>query len=110
MWYDDASRSGCFEPAGTVPEHRRQGLAKAVLCEALRRIKDLGADLAFVSSFTEPAHTLYASIGFDDYDLIEPWVKEWPSVLHKQETEKMRGSDLFHSSRTKRVSVSRFKP
>ena len=77
MWYDDDTQSGCFEPVGTVPDHRRQGLGKAVLCEALRRIKALGAELAYVSSFTEPAHTLYNSIGFSEFILIEPWVKEW---------------------------------
>lgn len=77
MWYDDISRSGCFEPVGTVPDHRQRGLAKAVLCEALHRIKALGADTAYVSSFSEPAHSLYKSIGFMDYVLIEPWVKEW---------------------------------
>ena len=77
MWYDNDTRSGCFEPVGTVPDHRQRGLARAVLCEGLSRIKALGADIAYVSSFSEPAHRLYQSIGFTDTVVIEPWVKEW---------------------------------
>jgi GNAT superfamily N-acetyltransferase len=76
LWFDDMTQSGYFEPVGTVPEHRQRGLGKAVLCEALRRVKRLGANLAFVSSYTPPAHALYSSIGFTDYDLSEPWLKE----------------------------------
>ena len=76
LWFDDVTRSAYVEPVGTAPEHRRRGLGKAVICEGLRRIERLGATMAFVGSYEEPAHTLYASLGFTRYDLSEPWKKE----------------------------------
>ena len=36
----------------------------------------MGATLAYVGSYTPPAHALYASVGFTEYDLYEPWAKE----------------------------------
>ena len=75
-WFDDATRTGVFEPVGTVPAHQRRGLGKAVLCEAFRRLKHLGAVMAYVHSYEAPAHALYASVGFTEYDLVELWVKE----------------------------------
>jgi ribosomal protein S18 acetylase RimI-like enzyme len=76
LWFDDVTRSGFFEPVGTAREHQRRGLARACMSEALRRLARLGATKAYVSSYTSPAHELYASLGFSDYDLSEPWVKE----------------------------------
>ena len=76
IWFDDVTRTGAFEPVGTAPSHQRQGLAKAVMSEGLRRIKRLGATLAYVGSYTPAAHALYASVGFTEYDLSRPWVKE----------------------------------
>jgi ribosomal protein S18 acetylase RimI-like enzyme len=75
IWFDDVTRTGAFEPVGTVPEHQRRGLASAAMVEGLRRLQRLGATQATVSSFTAPAHTLYASVGFMEYDLSEAWVK-----------------------------------
>jgi GNAT superfamily N-acetyltransferase len=75
LWFDDVTRSGFFEPVGTAQEHQRRGLARAVMSKALHRLQKMGATLALVSSYTSPAHELYASLGFLDYDLSEPWVK-----------------------------------
>ena len=74
VWFDDVTRSGVFEPVGTAPDHQRRGLGKAVMSEGLRRLARLGATKAFVGSYTAPAHALYASVGFTDYDLFELWV------------------------------------
>ncbi len=76
VWFDDVTRTGAFEPVGTAPAHQRRGLGKAVMCEGLRRLKRMGATLAFVGSFDTPAHALYASVGFTEYDLSAPWVRE----------------------------------
>jgi ribosomal protein S18 acetylase RimI-like enzyme len=73
IWFDDANRTAAFEPVGTHPAHQRRGLGKAVMTEGLRRIQRLGADLAFVGSYEPAAHALYASVGFTEYDLAEPW-------------------------------------
>ena len=77
LWFDDVSRTAAFEPVGTHPDHQRRGLGKAVMAEGLRRAGQLGATLATVNSYSETAGALYASMGFTDYDLSEPWVKEW---------------------------------
>jgi GNAT superfamily N-acetyltransferase len=77
IWFDDVTRTAYFEPVATLPAHQRRGLGKAVMGEGLRRLKRMGALRAFVSSYEPPAHALYASVGFTEYDLAEPWDKEW---------------------------------
>jgi len=62
-WYDDATRACTFEPVGTMPEHQRRGLAKAVIAEGMRRSKELGALFATVGGGGESnpsAEPLYA--------------------------------------------------
>jgi len=75
-WYDYVTRSAYFEPVGTAPAHQRRGLGKAVVCAALHRLKCLGATVAFVGGYSPAANALYASLGFAQYDLLEPCVKE----------------------------------
>jgi len=40
-------------------------------------VQRLGATRCTVGSYSEAAGALYASLGFNDYDICEPWVKEW---------------------------------
>jgi len=77
IWFDDVTRTAVFEPVGTHPEHQKRGLGKAVMAEGLRRAERLGATLATVSSYGKAAHALYESMGFTEFDLLEPWIKEW---------------------------------
>jgi mycothiol synthase len=77
IWFDDVTRTAAFEPVGTHPDHQRRGLGKAIMTEGLRRIQKIGATLAAVGSYSEAAGVLYASVGFTEYDLSEPWIKEW---------------------------------
>jgi GNAT superfamily N-acetyltransferase len=77
VWFDDVTRTAVFEPVGTHPEHQKRGLGKAVMAEGLRRAERLGATLASVSSYGKAAHALYESMGFAEFDLLEPWIKEW---------------------------------
>lgn len=77
LWFDDATRTAAFEPVGTHPHHQRRGLGKAIMAEGLRRVQALGATLCTVGSYSAEAGALYAAIGFTEYDLSEPWVKEW---------------------------------
>jgi GNAT superfamily N-acetyltransferase len=77
VWFDDITRTAVFEPVGTHPSHQRRGLGKAVMGEGLRRAQRLGATLATVSSYSPGAHALYHSMGFTEFDLLEPWIKEW---------------------------------
>jgi mycothiol synthase len=77
VWFDDVTRTAVFEPVGTHPNHQKRGLGKAVMSEGLRRAQKLGATLAAVSSYSTGAHALYGSMGFTEFDLLEPWIKEW---------------------------------
>jgi GNAT superfamily N-acetyltransferase len=73
VWFDDVNRTGVFEPVGTAPAHQRRGLGKAVMGEGLRRLKQMGATLATVGSYSAEAGALYAAVGFTEYDLLERW-------------------------------------
>ena len=77
IWFDDVTRSACFEPVATVPDHQRRGLAKAVMTEGLRRLRRMGATTAFVGGYSVAANALYRSVMGPDRELCEPWVKEW---------------------------------
>lgn len=73
LWLDDVTRCGMLEPVGTVPEHQRKGLGRALICEGLRRLRWLGARMAYIGSYSPAAHALYAAVGFTDYALAERW-------------------------------------
>jgi GNAT superfamily N-acetyltransferase len=77
VWFDHVTRTAEFEPVGTHPAHQKRGLGKAVMTEGLRRARNLGATQASVSSYSPAAHALYESMGFTEFDLLEPWIKEW---------------------------------
>lgn len=80
VWWDPTSRSGLFEPVGAAVAHRRQGYAKALLLDGLRRLRDLGAERAVVISETaperEPSRRLYASTGFSVAHPFEQWERD----------------------------------
>jgi ribosomal protein S18 acetylase RimI-like enzyme len=73
-WVDQGNRVGQFEPVGTAPEFRRQGLGQAVLAEGLRRMHQHGAERAIVivEAAEKATCALYASVG-----LREQWSLSW---------------------------------
>jgi mycothiol synthase len=75
VWYDDVTRTGCFEPVGTAPEHQKLGLGKAVMTEGLKRLKRLGGVEATVAGFTEAANALYSRVMSPEYVLYQAWEK-----------------------------------
>jgi ribosomal protein S18 acetylase RimI-like enzyme len=79
-WYDEESRVGLLEPVGAHAEHRRRGLAYAVCDEALRRLRDLGAERASVLSDgdNDASLNLYRSLGFIEVMRSVEWTKRMP--------------------------------
>jgi mycothiol synthase len=74
--YDRANRMGIFEPVCTHPDHRRQGLAQALMQEGLLRLKALGAQQALVDTGDMvPANRLYETIGFSEMQRGYYWKK-----------------------------------
>lgn len=77
IWFDDVTRSGCFEPVVTVPAHQRRGLARALMTEGLRTLQRMGALVAHVGGYSDEANGLYRAVMGDDNDSYAPWVKSW---------------------------------
>lgn len=69
-WYDEANRVGGFEPVGTHPDHRRLGLARAVMLFGMQRFRDAGAEHAIVGCRGDAGYPIpklvYESIGFQE--------------------------------------------
>lgn len=70
LWYTTGG-TAYVEPVATVPEHRRRGLAKAVVYEACSRAKARGAKRATVISDQE----FYFRIGFTLSSEVYDWEK-----------------------------------
>lgn len=74
---EEANRYATFEPVGTHPNHRRMGLARAVMFEGIRRLQALGtADVVYVANWgPADAGSLYAAIGLEHYATQTAWEK-----------------------------------
>jgi mycothiol synthase len=75
IWFDDVTRTACFEPVATVPTHQRRGLARAMMVEGMHRLKHMGCKAAFVSGTSEAANALYFSVMGRGHDIYELWEK-----------------------------------
>lgn len=65
--YDRANQLGIFEPVCSHPDHRRKGLARALMQAGLLRLRSLGARYAMVDTGDMvPANRLYDTIGFGE--------------------------------------------
>jgi GNAT superfamily N-acetyltransferase len=77
-WYDEANRVGEFEPVGTHPDHRRLGLASAVMLFGMQRFRDAGATRAIVGCRGDAGYPIpklvYESIGFRELSRDLPYV------------------------------------
>jgi mycothiol synthase len=72
-WHDEVNRSGLFEPVGAREAFRGRGLAKAVLLESMRRLRERGCEMVYVytTEDREAACRLYLSAGFE---VIDRWL------------------------------------
>lgn len=73
VWPDDANRVGHLEPLGTHPAYRRRGLARALLLEALHRLKRMGAEKM---PMTDGFNPFYESVGFRKLRSGHMWEKQ----------------------------------
>jgi GNAT superfamily N-acetyltransferase len=74
--YDEVNRHAAFEPVCTHPDHRRHGLAQALMIEGLHRLKALGAtDVIVDTGDMIPANRLYDSMGFTEVCRGHSWRK-----------------------------------
>lgn len=65
--YEPTARYGIFEPVCTHPDHRRKGLAQALMFEGLHRLRALGAQHVHVDTGSmDAANALYNTIGFTE--------------------------------------------
>lgn len=71
LWYTEGT-TAYVEPVATIPEHRKKGLARAVIYEACRRAKRLGAKRATVLSDQD----FYHRIGFKSSSEVYCWEKK----------------------------------
>jgi predicted N-acetyltransferase YhbS len=71
IWFVEANGVANVEPVATDPEYRRMGFGKAAVLESLRRVSDLGAEVAWVGSGQE----FYQSMGFTKMFDVVAWLK-----------------------------------
>ncbi|MGC9523518.1 MAG: GNAT family N-acetyltransferase [Anaerolineae bacterium] len=64
-WLNPRTQIAEVEPVGTHPAYRQRGLAKAVVTECFRRLRERGACWVHIASAPEPAvsNRLYQSLG-----------------------------------------------
>jgi ribosomal protein S18 acetylase RimI-like enzyme len=74
---DPISKLAEIEPVGVHPDHRRKGLAKAVVLECIRKLKEHGANVVVIlgAASSEGATRLYDSIGFNRTN-VNMWIKD----------------------------------
>lgn len=73
LWYTQGN-TAYVEPVVTVPDHRKQGLARAVIYESCNRARGMGAKRAIVLSDQE----FYFRIGFASSSEVYCWEKRVP--------------------------------
>lgn len=77
LTYDATNRHAIAEPVCTHPDHRRAGLARALLLEGLRRVHARGALTAQVDTAERvAANALYVACGFTDARRLHAWRRE----------------------------------
>lgn len=78
---DAVNGHGIVEPVCTHPDHRRQGLARVLLVEAMRRLQARGARSVSLDTGEEiAANALYQSCGFSEAHHFRPWRREFDAV------------------------------
>lgn len=74
---DPLSKIAELEPVGTHPDHRKRGLAKAVICEGLKRLEKHRPSAVVIlgAAPTDGARQLYESVGFVNEGARHYWLQ-----------------------------------
>lgn len=82
-WLDELNKTVLFEPVGTHPDHRRKGLARALMFTVMKEVREKGFETALVQNGSANAASkgLYLGMGF------EPWQREDSYVKKIEMTE-----------------------
>lgn len=77
-WLDELNKTVLFEPVGTHPDHRRKGLAKALMFTVMNDLKDKGYETALVQNAgaNDASKGLYLGIGFIPWQREDSYVKK----------------------------------
>jgi GNAT superfamily N-acetyltransferase len=79
MWLDEANKTAEFEPVGTHPGYRRQGLGTAMLLYGMHLARAAGATHMTVACLGAPGHPrargLYYGVGFRELSRDAPLIK-----------------------------------
>lgn len=74
VWSSPEIGAGQFEPVGTHPDHRRRGLASAVMMAGLGWMAERELRMAFVGTgYRAAANGLYDSLGFAPVAILHQW-------------------------------------
>jgi len=75
---DPVSRIAELEPVGTHPDYRDLGLARALICEGLRRLQKSRPSVICITgaAVSEAANRLYESVGFSKKTNVHLWRKK----------------------------------
>ena len=65
VWVDESLQIAYFEPVCTSLDHQRKGLGRALINEALRRLRKSGIKKAYVGASGDWRRDFYGSAGFD---------------------------------------------
>lgn len=71
LWYMDGTDYAYVEPVCTIPSYRGKGIARSLIYEALNRVKEMGADKAYVIS----DNPFYEKLGFRKAETYTFWWK-----------------------------------
>ena len=71
-WYTPDTEVCYVEPVMTIPDLRKHGIGKAVVCESINRCIEMGAKKAIVISNQQ----FYYRIGFEKYSVSHLWEKQ----------------------------------
>lgn len=73
IWWDQVNNVGHLEPVGTIPEHQKKGLGRALIYHGCNLLREMGGETITVG----PDQPFYQRIGFKLQYKNNIWTKTW---------------------------------